>query len=158
MYSFSILYIYNKKGGVFLDKNECPKQKEVYIPRSIIQIGKFKGFPHMNWIEAVFFTILVQLLIIAIPFVPLIKIICCIVIGISMFYVALHGINGRSLLQIFFASIRHYKRRKFYIRRRLSDDIEDFAGEYKIGKKSIIERFSDKFEEIESKIDKYRKY
>lgn len=87
------------------------------LTRNVIQKNKFLGIEKRNWLEAIIEGVLIFLLIMVLPFTPIVKIISTIVIEIVLGFFNLRGFKNRSLLQIIMDEYRFKKnRRKLHLR------------------------------------------
>ena len=142
---------------------EDNEKVEVYtLTKNVVNRSKFLGMEKRNLVEAIIFTALVLYIVnVAIPFTPLVKIICSLVLGIFTFALNIIGIKKRSLTEILVAEIKFRQNRRRlhlrgpeYVRKRVisnyteSED-ESLAERYFKLAKEYIDGFVERYGEEE---------
>lgn len=111
------------------------------IPFNAFLKGKVLGIDIIRWIEAFIFLFIVGFIIWITPFVLKIKVICFIVIGTSVFVLALHGIKNRSITEIFIDIMSETRNKKKYSLGSVSDDRKrNIYDEAQFGNESNFEK------------------
>lgn len=95
-------------------KNEEMPENVEYIPNNVLNKGKFLGFDWIRWVEFIVLTASVCLIVWSTTLLQKIKIIICVVIGISILVVCLHGIKNRSITEFLIDASRDRTVRKKY--------------------------------------------
>lgn len=131
-----------------------------FIPQNAIKKYQFFGINYMNWVEAIAIPYLVGKGIWATTLVLKIKIICIIVICISLFILFLKGIKNRSVLTFIFDLMKDTGNHNKYKLGSVNDErrIKNTSIENQFGGMSLYERLlfniKSKFKRFDDKYGK----
>ena len=130
---------------------------EYFITPNVIESGLFFGIPHRHWFEAVFFTLLVILIINAIPFTSIVKGVLCVTFGVTVFRFHLQGLCNRSVTEMIAAEYRFMKHRRVlhlrgpeYVKKK--QDFSQYAGGDETNLERIIRQFKGRLNDLADSI------
>ncbi len=132
------------------DKNQF--NDTFIIPHNAVKVNELLGVPWTRWLETAVFVLITTIIIMAIPFVPKVKIIFLVVMDISVGAVTLHGIHGRTLTSVLYYFIANRVKRVEYHLGSIYDD-RKAADAAKFAGKSGIEKLIERIKSVDSKLE-----
>lgn len=97
-----------------MDKNAEERDMQIRTPDNCLKSKRYFGFKIRNIIEGVILTLLVSLGIFQIPFVPRVKAIFIVIIGLVVLLISCNGIKNQSVTELLQNFYENSKSKKIY--------------------------------------------